>query len=123
MMIQEFKKRVEKFIPAEEIERYADDFEPAYMAAGNVDKDDFCAILKDERVRRVICGVSAELRKLEAELRSSTETIRMLNASRAESNAKHAEELLVERGKVEVLFKQLSLVQSVCDRALTKVEG
>lgn len=118
MMMQEFKKRTEKFLADDEISKYADNYEPAYMAAQTVDKDDFCAILKDERVRRVICGVSAELRKLEAELRSSTETIRMLNASRAESNAKHAEELLVERGKVEVLFKQLSLVQAVCDRAL-----
>ena len=118
MMMQEFKKRTEKFLPQELIEDYADSFEPAYMAAGGVDKDDFCAVLKDERVCNIITALSAELRSRAEQIKGCTETIRKYRADLAAAEARHTDQLAEEQGKVELLFKQLSLVQSLCDRAL-----
>ena len=123
MMIQEFKKRVEKFMPAEEIERYADDFEPAYMAAGNVDKDDFCAVLKDERVRKMVASLAHELVKRAGDLKAEWEIRQREKNEAASARMAYADKMAELEGKVEVLEKQLSLIQSVCDRALTKVEA
>ena len=58
MTREEFKKHTEKFLSVEEIARYEEDFEPAYMTLEFVDKDDFCAMLKDKNTRKLVTSFS-----------------------------------------------------------------
>lgn len=58
MNANEFKSRTEKFLSAEEINRYEEMFEPAYMAAQGIDKDDFCKMLKDPASRKFVVEMS-----------------------------------------------------------------
>ena len=118
MTMQEFKKRTEKFLPQDLIDDYADSFEPAYMAAGGIDKDDFCAVLKDDRVCNIITALSAELKSRAADIKGANETIRQFREEKAAAEAHHADQLMESQNKVEVLIKQLSILQSMCDRAL-----
>lgn len=119
MMIQEFKTRTEKFLPAALAEDYANSFEPAYMATASVPKDEFCAVLKDETVRKIIMELSAELVKREAAMRESYKTVKTLREQIAQRDAQHADDMNAEHEKVDTLLAQLRLVQSMCDRALS----
>ena len=118
MNIQEFRKRTEKFIPAEEIERYAEWYEPAYMAAETVDKDDFCAVLKDGRVRQIITMLSLELTRRADGIKGFGEELRQARQQIADERARYEAKIAEVEGRAEWLAKQLSTIQSVCDRAL-----
>ena len=118
MMLNEFKKRVEKFIPAESVERYAEDYEPAYMSLTTIDKDDFCAVLKDDVVRQMVIEFAHnttaycnEVKELDKKLTEERERTR-IERERGEAKIAFLE------GCIDALKKKLSLIQSVCDRAL-----
>lgn len=111
MQKQEFEKRT-PFLDKTDHENYADWFEPAYMGAKNIDKDDFCAMLKNETVRKFVRAVSEEFRANEATERAAMkeqlylrDCVRMLGEKNAE------------------LRKVLSLISTDCDRALTRTEA
>ena len=111
MQKQEFEKRT-PFLDKTDHENYADWFEPAYMGAKNIDKDDFCAMLKDEKVRNFVRVVSEAFRANEAtEKDAMKEQLHLRGCVRA-LNEKNAE-----------LRKALSLILADCDRALTKAEA
>ena len=109
MLLEEFKKLVEKFIPAEEIERYETDFEPAYMAAETVSKDEFCKILKDETTRRVIEAVSHDLISQQMQIKEITALSEKFKQERNQLADKNS----VLRGYLERISAQV-------DRALSK---
>lgn len=103
----EFSDRTKKFLSEQEIARYDEDFEPAYMACDCIDKDDFCAILKDERVRKVVASFSKYI----------------LNTRANEKNAaKCFNDMVGQRDaavfKACAFRKFVALIQSTCDRAL-----
>jgi len=118
MNIQEFRSRTAKFLPEDEIARYGEAYEPAYMAARYVDKDDFCAVLKDERVRRIVTGLSATLTSLYGQIKDERRESASLRRKLGETASQHGEAMAVAEGAAEALRKQLSVIQSLCDRAL-----
>lgn len=118
MMLNEFKARTAKFLPDEDIARYGEWYEPAYMAAGTVDKDDFCAALKDQRVRQIVSALSLELTRRADAMKRVEEDLRQARKQIADDRARHEAKVAEVEGKAEWLAKQLSTIQSVCDRAL-----
>ncbi len=107
MTLEEFRKRTAKFLTADEIADYETDYEPAYMAADGVDKDDFCAVLKDGRVKTLVRAVSRSLLAKDA---LKGEFYREWKSALAERDGE------AER-KAEVL-KAVSLVAAMCDRVM-----
>lgn len=106
MNIEEFKSRTEGFLAADEINRYDEWYEPAYMAAVGTDKDDFCAMLKDETVRIFVREVSAAFLRDEsryAALRDQTDEKDLLIRAHAK--------------KIDRYRKALTLISATCDRA------
>ncbi len=101
-------------MPAEQIERYAEDFEPAYMEAGDVDKDDFCAMLRDEGVRRFVVCVSHALNKQDG-------TITRLYRESHEANAAHEVEIRKAYEAVRHASEAIRLISTTCDRALARI--
>lgn len=103
---QEFKDRT-SFLGEDDHAHYEDWFEPAYMCAATVDKDDFCAMLKDERVRKFVMSVSGAIVAYE-------KSAKELAASR-----RRLEDGVQEMAdKFHALRKAISLIQSTCDRAI-----
>ena len=107
MNINEFRTRTEKFLPAEEIENYEVDFEPAYMKAETVNKDDFCAALKDKNARAVIVALSHALTSVEMKLKNAHKAIDMVNSDKRDFHEKNAK-----------LQHALAVISSTIDRAL-----
>lgn len=107
MMLEEFRKRTTKFLTADEIADYETDYEPAYMAADGVDKDDFCAVLKDERVRTLVRAVSRSLLAKDALKREFYREWKSALVERDEEAERKAE-----------VLKAVSLVAAMCDRAM-----
>lgn len=118
MMLNEFKARTAKFLPDEDIARYGEWYEPAYMAAETVDKDDFCAVLKDGRVRQIITMLSLELTRRADGIKGFGEELRQARQQIADERARYEAKIAEVEGRAEWLAKQLSTIQSVCDRAL-----
>jgi len=118
MMLNEFKARTAKFLPDEDIAHYGEWYEPAYMAAGTVDKDDFCAALKDQRVRQIVSALSLELTRRADAMKRVEENLRQARQQIADERARYEAKIAEVEGKAEWLAKQLSMIQSVCDRAL-----
>lgn len=114
MDITEFTNRTKKFMPAEQIERYAEDFEPAYMEAGDVDKDDFCAMLRDEGVRRFVACISHALNK-------QGETIARLCRKSNEATAAHEVESRKAYEAIRHASEAIRLISTTCDRALARI--
>ena len=113
MNIQEFRTRTEKFLSKEEIERYGEDFEPAYMAAGNVDKDDFCASLKNPVARRVIVALTHALASEQAAYKTAAD-------DRKRDREHYELETSMQAMEISRLRKALSLIASTCDRAMAE---
>jgi len=111
MQKQEFEKRT-PFLDKADHENYADWFEPAYMGAKNIDKDDFCAMLKDETVRKFVRAVSEAFRANEATEKDAMKEQLYLRDCVRTLNGKNAE-----------LRKALSLISADCDRALVKADA
>ena len=106
MQMQEFVKRT-PFLDKTDHDHYADWFEPAYMGAKNIDKDDFCAMLKDKTVRKFVQTVSESFRANEAtEKELAKELVYQKECNRA------------LRSKIDELCKSISLIQATCDRAV-----
>ncbi len=118
MMLNEFKARTAKFLPDEDAAKYAEWYEPAYMAAETVDKDDFCAVLKDGRVRQIITMLSLELTRRADGIKGFGEELRQARQQIADERARYEAKIAEVEGRAEWLAKQLSTIQSVCDRAL-----
>lgn len=111
MQKEEFEKRTMKFLSIDERARYGEDFEPAYMECGAVDKDDFCAILQDEVVRKIVISFSKYV----------------LSARAREKDADKAFNDMVNRKdtaekKAEAYRKSVSLIMATCDRVLASHE-
>lgn len=104
---KEFSDRTKKFLPEEEMARYGEDFEPAYMACDFIDKDDFCAILKDERVRKVVASFSKYVLDTRANEKNSAKSFNDMVGQR---------DLAVFN--VDGFRKCVALIQATCDRAL-----
>lgn len=106
MNINEFRTRTEKFLPAEEINQYELDFEPAYMNAECIDKDDFCAVLKDKKARALVVALSHALTSMEEKLENAHHTIEMVNSDKKDLHEKNAK-----------LQHALAVISSTVDRA------
>ena len=107
MDIEEFRDRTEKFLGKVSNESYSASYEPAYMALDYVNKDEFCKALQDEVVQKIVTGFSEYIVKTKVMLK----------------DAKHDRKVISETieslaNQNEYLRKQLSLLQSICDRAL-----
>lgn len=107
MTKQEFEKRTAGFIEKSEIDRYEECFEPAYMAVGCVDKDDFCAMLKDEATRKFVREVSRVIR---------TDVVIVKDAIKEQQRLRDC--VMTLNGRNDKLRKALSLISANCDRAL-----
>ena len=103
---EEFKSRTEKFLTAEEIRHYGDWYEPAYMTAEGIDKDDFCAMLKDEAARIFVREISKGVKRHEAQ----NAALRKEVEQRGNLLHEYAEDVKKYR-------KALLLVSATCDRA------
>lgn len=105
MNATEFKARTEKFLSAEEINRYEEWYEPAYMAAAQIDKDDFCKMLKDPAVRKFVLEMSCAVLSYHDQLKSLEEQHKALQGLR--HDAEHT---------AEKYRKAILLISATCDR-------
>ena len=108
MQMQEFVKRT-PFLDKTDHDHYEDWFEPAYMGAKNIDKDDFCAMLKDKTVRKFVQTVSEAFKANEATEKDLTKECLYVKG------CNHA---LQQR--CEGLRKAVSLISANCDRVLAE---
>lgn len=104
---KEFADRTNQFLTDEEIARYEYDYEPAYMACDFIDKDDFCAILRDEKVRKVIIAFSLYATGAQSHDQKSAALFNDMVAQRDDALA-----------RVGAYRKWVALIQATCDRAL-----
>lgn len=107
MTIEEFRCRTKTFLGTVSNEEYGASYEPAYMVLDYVDKDDFCKALQDEVVRRMVAGLSQYVVKSRVALQ---------NAAHDQKDLTETIESLTQQN--DYLRKQLSLLHSICDRAL-----
>lgn len=106
MQKQEFETRT-PFLDETDHENYEEWFEPAYMGARTIDKDDFCAMLKNKAARNFAKSVSEEFRANEAAMKDLAKGL----AYEKECNR-------AMRSKIEDLLKSITLIQATCDRAV-----
>lgn len=109
MDIKEFRDRTKTFLGETSIESYGAHYEPAYMELEYVDKDDFCKALQNEVVRKIVTGFS------EYVVRSR---VKLQNAAQDRKDFTETIEGLTNQN--DYLRKKLSLIQTLCDRALLK---
>jgi hypothetical protein len=109
MDINEFRDRTKAFLGDTSIESYGEHYEPAYMELDYVDKDDFCKALKNEVVRRIVTGFSEYVVKSRVKLQNATQ-----------DRKDFAETIEGLSNQNKYLREKLSLIQTVCDRALLK---
>lgn len=108
MQKQEFEKRT-PFLDKTDHENYADWYEPAYMGAKDIDKDDFCVMLKDETMRRFVRAVSQAFKASEATEKDFAKEVIYLKDCHRTLQKKNAD-----------LRKAVSLISANCDRALAE---
>ena len=106
MNANEFKSRTEKFLSVDEINHYETWYEPAYMAAQGIDKDDFCRMLRDPVTREFVCEVSCMVADRD---------------QRKKDEAATRERLLEVKAYVEIERDRyrdaLKLISTTCDRS------
>jgi hypothetical protein len=107
MDFKEFRDRTKTFLGEVSIESYGANYEPAYMSLDYVDKNDFCNALQDNVVRKIVTGFSEYVVKSRVALQDAMCDHKAL-----------AETVKSLTDQNEYLRKQLSLLQSICDRAL-----
>lgn len=112
MNIEEFGKRTAKFLTKEEVADYESDYEPAYMAAEGIGKDDFCAMLKDTMTRAFVKSVSRALL-------AKDELVGQFHREWKSALEERDEEAM---RKVAAL-KAIEAVSAMCDRAMTASAG
>ena len=106
MNANEFKIRTEKFLTADEISHYETCYEPAYMAAQGIHKDDFCQMLKDPTVRAFVREVSCMVADRDQREKAAAATREHLLEVKA-----HVE---IERDRYRDALK---LISTTCDRS------
>ena len=109
MQRSEFAERTKTFLSKEEIDRYEVDYEPAYMECNQIDKDDFCSILKDKTVRKLVVMFSEYVLCARAREKDAARCFKDMLARRD-----------IAAAKADALRKSISLIQSVCDRILAE---
>jgi hypothetical protein len=109
MDIKEFRDRTKTFLGETSIESYVAHYEPAYMELDYVDKDDFCKALQNEVVRNIVTGFS------EYVVRSR---VKLKDAAQDRKDLTETIEGLTNQN--DYLRRQLSLIHTLCDKALTK---
>lgn len=109
MQRSEFAERTKKFLSESEIGNYEEDYEPAYMECGELDKDDFCSILKDKTVRKLVVMFSKYVLCARAREKNAAQCFKDMLAKRD-----------IAAAKSDALRKSISLIQSVCDRSLAE---
>ena len=114
MNIEEFRKRTEKHLAANEIANYGENYEPAYMACNHIDKDTFCKMLKSPEVNLLVCELSIAITALRKE-RDDAEKDAHQRIIELEGLA-HTLEQAFDTAK-----DALSLISSNCDRALSSL--
>lgn len=114
MNIDEFRKRTEKFLTAQEIADYDEKYEPAYMACTHIDKDTFCKVLKSPEVNLLVCELSLELSALRKERDDA------VNVERERFIKIEGREHTLEQA-LDTAKEALSLISSNCDRALSSM--
>ena len=102
----EFKSRTKNFLTAEEIRHYDDWYEPAYMTAEGIDKDDFCSMLKDEKVRIFVREMSKGVLRHEAQ-----------NAALRREAGQREKLIQAYTEDISAYRKALLLISATCDRA------
>lgn len=116
MMQEEFRERTKAFLTDGEIGEYATDYEPAYMAAGTISKDDFCLALKNKTARALVVALSRSLVNIEEshrrEVKQLTSRIDVLNSDVNELTT-----------RFQVACAALRSVSSTCDRAFTRLDA
>ena len=111
MNLDEFRTRTGTFLSKEEQERYAEDFEPAYMNAEETTKDDFCEMLKDKTVRAFVAQISKSLRTKDTAMEGAwQERERYRNELQSVKNA--------NAKKIYELGQGLKQIASTVDRVL-----
>ena len=105
MTANEFKSRTEKFLSAEEISRYEEWYEPAYMAAAQIDKDDFCKMLKDPVARKFVLEMSCAVLDHRDQLKSMEEQHKVLRGLQYDAEQAAAK-----------YRKAILLISATCDR-------
>lgn len=106
---EEFAERTSKFLPSGEVRKYEEEYEPAYMAAVYTDKDDFCEMLKDGKMRMFVKGVSRVLLQKDAFKGQFRREWKSALAERDEESMRKEEAL-----------KALSAIATMCDRAVAE---
>lgn len=107
---KEFNDRTKQFLSEEDIARYESSFEPAYMEAGSIDKDDFCALLKHKTGKEIVKAFSSYVVKTRQMLK-----VDEIQASTLENKVKELRERLLQ------CTKALKLINSTCDRTLDHI--
>lgn len=107
MNIEEFRERTKTFIGPVSNDEYGACYEPAYMALDYVDKDEFCKVLQDKVVRKIVTGFSEYVIKSREAFRNSEQRYKDFSGT--------IENLTNQN---DYLRKQLRLLQAICDRAL-----
>lgn len=110
MQLSEFKERVKSFMTEELVQHYETDYEPAYMEAGSIDKDDFCALLKNKTGKEIVEAFSSYV--------VQTRQVRNADAIHVSTLEAKVKEL---REKLLQCTKALKLISSTCDRAFQLV--
>lgn len=106
MNSNEFKSRTEKFLTADEIDKYETWYEPAYMATQGLHKDDFCKMLKDPLARAFVREVSCMVADRDQREKDAAATREHLLEARANAEK--------ERDKYR---EALKLISATCDRS------
>ena len=111
MNASEFSDRTKKFLSKEEIDRYEENFEPAYMECEVLNKDEFCSAIRDEVVRRIVESFSRYVLRARAKEKCAAEYLNEMIGHR------DAAEERVNRPE-----KCIALIQSTCDRTMADKE-
>lgn len=111
MQRSEFEERTESFLTDEEMDRYEEDFEPAYMECEELDKDEFCSILKDKTVRNLVMAFSQYVLCARAREKDAARCFKDMLGQRD-----------AEKERADRMEKCIALVQSTCDRAMAGKE-
>lgn len=113
MTAQEFSERVAKFMAPEEIADYESAYEPAYMNAYGVGKDDFCFALKDKKARAVVAALG---RALVRRAKNYEELNRLFNDTQTDLRTLE----IAHSAMRFALQSKLSEFSAACDRAFAE---
>lgn len=111
MSINEFLERTKTFMKLKDPQEYHNYYEPAYMVANSVDKDQFCATLKDENVRKMVVDFVKHISALKKQIKAKEDEL-------AQFNHDYGMTMRARKDIEEKLVNALRLISATCDRAL-----